>query len=61
MTDLLNLMLSGINAEKSETLNLYKRRQMMDKITFLPKFENTSWRLKRAHEQARRIQILSSL
>ena len=61
MTDLLNLMLSGINSEKSETLNFYKRKQMIDKITSLPKFENNSWRLRRAHEQARRIQILSSL
>ena len=61
MTDLLNLMLSGINSEESENLIPCKRRRMTDKIIALPKFDNTSRRLKRAHEQANRIQILSSL
>ena len=61
MTELLNVMLSGCNAEKLENYTPCKRRRMMDKITPLPKFENTSRRLKRAHDQAKRIQILSSL
>ena len=61
MTDLLNMFLGESSSTTVENATPYKRRRMMDKITPLPKFKNTLRRLKRAHEQAKRLEILALL